>query len=620
MSQEMLLRLLVSGFFGLAIAWMVFSWFDEERTMEDAASNQQKYLPDIPGGTLPALLLMLAGYGLWNYGLAATVKLLLSVCFGLFVQIGVYDLLLLFLLPVLRRHISARACALLWLLPSYLYISLHPFMELPSPAAVITIPGNWVWLLLAVWLAGFCLILLWKVLQHLRFRHYILKDAKPVTDPEVLALWQQLLTDACFKKPKFRLLISSQVSTPVTIGLFARAVRVVLPERRYSASDLELILRHEIVHIGRKDAWSKFFMVFCTAMGWFNPLNWVAMGKSADDLERSCDETVLLHADHATRRQYAQLVLSAAGDERGFTTCLSASAKALHYRLRSITKPGKKHSGALIVGGLFFLLCMTSGYVALAYGGGTGSEIIYLSEELDPYTVRKVTLEDDPFNTQYDLSNQKAFHEYLAGLTLREYTGSYTFSNSEKEYIYVMDTPRGGMGLVLTDNALKLVYLHGDAPESVWYYIPEGMDWGYVESILRPYPALEIHLEKVGDSYSSDFSAALVQLRERREDGLHPVFQVDPLDGEYSGIYGTIDYHRAAFCFSQPLAAPCTVTVENWDRSDSQTFTQADLSQPLSIEIPAHSAHYVIHASFYSPEGSIWEAEYRFDLERGESS
>ena len=45
-------------------------------------------------------------------------------------------------------------------------------------------------------------------------------------------------------------------------------------------------------------------------------------------------ETVLLDADSSVKRQYAGLLLKTAGDERGFTTCLSASAGALRYRLK----------------------------------------------------------------------------------------------------------------------------------------------------------------------------------------------------------------------------------------------------------------------------------------------
>ena len=66
---------------------------------------------------------------------------------------------------------------------------------------------------------------------------------------------------------------------------------------------------------------------------------WMAMERSAQDMELSCDETVLLEADDVTRRRYAGLLLATAGDSRGFTTCLSASASALRYRLRNVSIP-----------------------------------------------------------------------------------------------------------------------------------------------------------------------------------------------------------------------------------------------------------------------------------------
>ena len=69
-------------------------------------------------------------------------------------------------------------------------------------------------------------------------------------------------------------------------------------------------------------------MVFCTAMCWFNPLMWVAMRKSADDFELSCDESVLLAQPQPVRRQYAELLLRPAGDARGVATSQSATASA----------------------------------------------------------------------------------------------------------------------------------------------------------------------------------------------------------------------------------------------------------------------------------------------------
>lgn len=90
-----------------------------------------------------------------------------------------------------------------------------------------------------------------------------------MSDPAVLAVWQAEVDRAREKKPKFRLVTSPQASTPITIGLFFKSVRVVLPQRHYTPEELKLIFRHELVHIGREDAWNKFFVAFCIAMCWF---------------------------------------------------------------------------------------------------------------------------------------------------------------------------------------------------------------------------------------------------------------------------------------------------------------------------------------------------------------
>ena len=81
--------------------------------------------------------------------------------------------------------------------------------------------------------------------------------------------------------------------------------RVVLPLRAYTPDELHLIFRHEMIHICRGDSVSKFFLTFCTALCWFNPLMWRAMRNSAEDMELSCDESVLQEADSATRRESA---------------------------------------------------------------------------------------------------------------------------------------------------------------------------------------------------------------------------------------------------------------------------------------------------------------------------
>ncbi|MCD7806168.1 MAG: M56 family metallopeptidase [Lachnospiraceae bacterium] len=490
MNQEVFLRGMWSCIFSLIIAWSVFSRYDREVGSESAETDSQKYLPYIPGNLLPLLLLALLVFGTAYYGITAAAKSVLSVCFGIFLQICVYYFLLLLALPFFRRHISARACAMLWVIPNYLYITIQSYMRLPEPLLVISAAGKLVRSFFTVWFAGFFAVLAWKTVQHLAFRCCILHGAVPVTDPEILSAWEEAIAKAQIKKPKLKLVSSANVSTPLSVGLFHRTMRVVLPQKDYAPEELSLILKHEIIHIAREDSSAKFFLVFCTAMCWFNPLMWIAMKKSAEDMELSCDETVLLNADESTRKKYATLLLDTAGDDRGFTTCLSSSASAMSYRLKSITKPVKRGSGALIVGLVFFILCMTSGYVSLVYGGATGAEIIYQSGDYSGYHLRSVGTSEGGYgdvgldlSTVYDITDEAAFHEYFAGLTLSEFTGNYSFSESSTEFIYLLDTPDGLLGIDLCDNYIKLTYFWEDYKQA-GYYITEGVDWEYLGTVV----------------------------------------------------------------------------------------------------------------------------------------
>ena len=613
MSQEVFIRGIISGIMALAFSWAVFSRYDDEIGYEVSDTDKQKYLPYVPGSLLPMFLLFITILGAYFYGFEGAARMTLSSCFTIFLHISLYYLVLLLVIPLFRKIMSARACAMLWLIPNYLYIIYNSYMELPRPMFVITAKGNLAWILLGIWFVGFFAVLVWKCIEHLIFRRQILRDAVPVIGSDVLDVWTAIIEDANFKKPKFKLVASPHVSTPLTIGLFKRSTRVVLPKKQYMKEDLEFILRHELVHIGRDDAWNKFFMVFCTAMCWFNPFVWVAMRKSADDMELSCDETVLLNTDEAARKHYANLLLDTAGDERGFTTCLSATAKAMRYRLQSITKYSKRRSGALIVGAVFFLLCTTCGYVALAYDGDSGAQVLYQSGKLSDYSIRDVSMHEDEFHANYEILDETAFHEYLAGLTLYDLTGNYSYSGSNKYFNYMMDTPNGTEVFVLYDNTIKVVRLHGENRNAEYYYIPGGLDWDYIDSIIVPHPALNVHFAEADNPYGNDFTTHLLKLWKTKGGEKSLIHDGEYPDGSHHGLFG-YDLYEASFTFSHELAAPFTVLIESWDYTTSYTISQAEMRDGFTMDLPDYPAHYTVYASFYDADNALYEAEFWFNI------
>lgn len=173
-----------------------------------------------------------------------------------------------------------RVCAMLWLLPDWLYVFVGR-LDRPTDGKMLVLhaPGVLVYVLLAIWVVGAVGVMVWKIGSHLAFRRRILKNAVPVTDRQTLHVWEIELERAWIRKCKWKLVRSGVVTTPLSIGLYNRTTRIVLPMREYTQEELSLILRHEIIHISRGDPEAKLFLTFCTAMCWFNPLMWAAMAQ-----------------------------------------------------------------------------------------------------------------------------------------------------------------------------------------------------------------------------------------------------------------------------------------------------------------------------------------------------
>lgn len=596
-----LMALILSG----VLAWTVY-----DRSDGGLDGDRQRYLPCISGQLLPACIAALVVCELVFYGRRDALRITVSFCFGVFLHICLYYLLLMPALPLLRRHISARSCAVLWMIPNYLYITQMSYMSLPAPRWVVEVPTALVRTLLGVWLAGFLAVLGWKIVSHLIFRARILRRAVPVTDPAALEAWRREVEDARFDKPKFKLVTSPDVRTPLSVGLFARSVRVVLPERDYTPEELALVFHHELVHIGREDAWSKFFLVFCTAVCWFNPLMWIAMRKSAEDLELSCDETVLLGAGEDAKRRYASLLLKTAGDERGFTTCLSASAGALRYRLKSVVDPGKKRSGALAVGLAFFLLCMSCGYVALAYGEDTGAELIYQSRETEQYALRDVRWDGDPFYTVLVCPDEAGLHRALSSLRMEQIAGNYSFQTEDKTLCLLLNAPEGTLGVRFSDRFVKLTELWGKA-NTQYYYLPDGTGWEALGKFILEPPAMNVCVTG-GEREDKDMIHASLWRAERLAGGgFETVYEQDERETP-SGIYGSRAYGQAVLSFSLPPCGDCTVEIVPLEGGKSRTVTLD--SRSLTLPLPEEPSRYIVRGEFSGGNGERYRAEFRFEL------
>ena len=610
MSMAMAVRLVLGLICGLALSWLV--WDRSERELTDQTRGETherpRFLPASGSYYLPLLMLIYPILGAVVGGAQMAAQLTLGLLLRVFLEMGVYYVLLMAVMPWLRRWVSARVCAMLWLLPDWLYVFVsRPSWPADGKMLVLHAPGGLVYVLLAVWAVGAVGVMVWKIGSHLAFRRRILKNAVPVTDRQTLHVWEAELERAWIQKCKWKLVQSSAVTTPLSIGLSNRATRVVLPMRAYTQEELSLILRHEIIHISRCDPAAKFFLTFCTAMCWFNPLMWVAMRKSADDFELSCDESVLLDEPQPVRRQYAELLLQTAGDERGFTTCLSATAGALRYRLKNIMTPGKKRTGAILVGLTLFVLAMCSGYVALAYDAQPGTQRLFDGQDLNAVTVASVDPWNDPRGKDGTCMDEDALKDYLASLEPELYTEKLDeyASGEQRELTVMLETPQGRLSVRLLDQAVHVARLWGGPDfHTDSYYLRTPTDWAYLDTLIAPLPELCLVFP------DGEMDRVLCNsLTRTAADGTVRVLLASE-DWRYNE-YLNEDVQEVQLGFSLPLAGPYTVTVEPLRGGARQTLTQDDLPGDC-LPLTGPNAKYTVAADLQGEDGAVYHAQYIF--------
>ena len=420
-------------------------------------------------------------------GPALSTASLLELSLQLLVLLSLYFALLLLLLPLLRRTISARACATLWLLPVFLCYNLAVWQRtFVPPLVVLSIPNCLGPLLLGIWLTGAAAVALWYLISHLRFRRRLLKDAQPINDADVVNLWWDEQRQALLKR-HIRLLTSPTATSPLTIGLFNRTMCTVLPQRDYTLDQYQLIFRHELRHVQRMDISTKCFYLFCKALCWFNPLMWIAVRKASADLELSCDEMVVYDAEDDTRREYASLLLETAGDERGFTTCLSASASSLRRRLKGGMVPRERSSGTLALGLTMATLVLCSGLVWVTTVSGSAGELLFSNQEDVTFQSVWVTMDCGSVHSKEPSpAVSQALLDELASLPVTRLSTGSTLPGSDSPRLssFLHDGEHVQI-LALTDGLCSLTTLDDSKEVSILYRVDGPVDWEGLYALIE---------------------------------------------------------------------------------------------------------------------------------------
>ncbi len=209
---------------------------------------------------------------------------------------------------------------------------------------------------------------------HMLSYHIFLKRVKrwsfPDDSAETAKVLRSLQSEMSIKG-RISIYRCSEIDTPMMAGLFHPMI--LLPAQdEFTQRQLEIILRHELVHYKRLDLWYKLLQLMANAIHWFNPLVYLAVKQAAYDLEASCDSAVLQEHSPEFRLEYGETML---GVMRGsmkkrtiLSTYFSPGKKSMKQRFENILDSGNKHRGTWALVLLAACVIVTGTLVACSHG------------------------------------------------------------------------------------------------------------------------------------------------------------------------------------------------------------------------------------------------------------
>lgn len=239
---------------------------------------------------------------------------------------------------------------------------------MPTLPAFPSMPYNAADLAARIWLIGAALALVTRILLYLGFINSIRKT-------ESTFIEYPGLKNIPMKR--------TELDSPLVMGLFCPTL--LLPEN-ISEEDLGYVLRHEAVHLRRRDLLVKWFAMLVKCVHWFNPLVYMISHRLDEDCEISCDATAALGLDSDGRDGYMRAILNLLEGSRRrarpLTTAMTGGARLIKRRFTAIRRL-KKISPALRLISIPLALLLLG--AAMFCGGALAGELRY-SPEVTPET------------------------------------------------------------------------------------------------------------------------------------------------------------------------------------------------------------------------------------------
>lgn len=232
--------------------------------------------------------------------------------------------------------------------------------------------------------------------------------------------------------------IAKQADVPFVAGIIKPVIYLpaFLEEK-----ETEYIILHEQAHIKRKDYLFRFLGFIALSIHWFNPLVWLAFFYSGEDMEMSCDESVIRKMGENIKKEYSvSLLRLAAGERIPGSFFVQFGGRGTKKRVENILKYKRKTISAIII-----ILLLVSGTVFVLISNPKKTEVKEVQSRENPVQNNKVK--------QIKPDRQKTFKEEMQGGTI--YVNIRSIARSAKSidlFVLLEDNSRWEKELEETDD------------------------------------------------------------------------------------------------------------------------------------------------------------------------
>lgn len=330
------------------------------------------------------------------------------------------------------------------------------FPEMPAGSLQTASPAWLSPLLSYLWLLGALFVWLLPILRHRRFMRVVLRWSEPVRDPQTLSIFRAEKQSLGLRR-EIALLRCPALTTPMLTGLLRPTI--LLPKNDFSAEDIRLILRHELIHYRRGDLPAKALAMLAKALHFYNPIIYFVANALTQQGELACDAAVVRGADIHVRKQYGTAILSIVRDQSSPRTALSTTfiggKKSMKKRILSLLDTQRRRYGTLVLCAMLLVITLTGAALATnaaptAYLEALSDEATrkasygYVAEQFEP-------LADDIANGEITASDE----EMLLELTFSELPDELNDTQYDQARELAAQNLLSACAVALDDTALR---------------------------------------------------------------------------------------------------------------------------------------------------------------------